>query len=91
MVAVLVIMTAGALLGYFLRNKPKIVMINDKLIMLAVFGLLFLMGVAIGSNPTIIQKLPVLGAQAMLIAVVGIAGSVVAGSVVYYFFFRKKY
>lgn len=90
MVAVLVIMTAGAVLGFFLRNQPKIVLANDKLIMLAVFGLLFLMGVAIGSNPDIIKRLPVLGIQALIIAVAGIVGSVIAGSAIYYFFFRNK-
>lgn len=87
---VLIIMTAGIVAGYLLRNKQKIVQFNDKLIMWAVFGLLFLMGVAIGCNEQIINRLPELGLKASIIAVLGIAGSVVAGGAVYFFFFKNK-
>lgn len=90
MITVLVIMAAGTIVGYFLRQKHKVIAVNDKLIMVAVFGLLFLMGVAIGGNPVIIKKLPVLGMQALIIAVAGILGSVIVGGIIYYFFFRKK-
>ncbi len=91
MINVLLIMTGGILLGYFIRRRKKIVEINDKLIMLAVFGLLFLMGVAIGSNEEIVSRLHELGAKALLFALAGTLFSVVFGAVVYFAFFKKHH
>ncbi len=91
MVKVLLIMTGGIVLGYFIRRSRKIIAINDKLVMLAVFGLLFLMGVAIGSNAQIVNRLPELGATALLFALAGTVFSVVFGAIVYFAFFKKHH
>lgn len=90
MTKVLIIMMAGAFTGYLLRNSKRIIQINERLIMLAVFGLLFLMGVTIGSNSNIVERLPELGFTALSVAIAGIVGSVALGSLLYYFVFRHK-
>ncbi|PKP39112.1 MAG: DUF340 domain-containing protein, partial [Bacteroidetes bacterium HGW-Bacteroidetes-15] len=57
-------MILGIALGYAIRKHKKIVRIGDSLIMWAIYLLLFLLGVAIGTNETILKNLPTLGAKA---------------------------
>jgi uncharacterized membrane protein YbjE (DUF340 family) len=87
---VLIIMTAGFIVGYFLRKQSELVKINDRLVMLAVFALLFLMGVAIGGSPQMISQLHFLGVKALIIAVTGIIFSVLIAIFVYHYFFKNK-
>ena len=87
---VLIIMTAGFLVGYFIRKMPKITRLNDKLVMAAVFALLFLMGVAIGGDPEMIYQLHFLGIKALFIAVTGIIFSVLISIFVYHRFFKNN-
>ncbi|PLX22389.1 MAG: hypothetical protein C0599_06400 [Salinivirgaceae bacterium] len=87
---VLIIMGAGFLVGYFLRNQTKVIKINDRLVMIAVFALLFLMGVAIGGSPQMISQLHYLGVKALAIAIAGIIFSVAIAVLVYHYFFKNK-
>ena len=87
---VLIIMGLGFGAGYLLRSKKKVIQINDRLVMIAVFALLFLMGVAIGGDPEMISQLHLLGIKALLIAVSGITFSVLIAIVVYHRFFKNK-
>jgi uncharacterized membrane protein YbjE (DUF340 family) len=83
-------MSAGFVVGYFFRNQSKLVKINDRLVMLAVFALLFLMGIAIGGSPQMISQLHFLGVKALVIAVAGILFSVLIAIIVYHYFFKNK-
>jgi hypothetical protein len=51
--------------------------------------MLFLMGASIGSNRDIISHLASFGWQALVLALWGLAGSVIVGWAVYRFVFRK--
>jgi uncharacterized membrane protein YbjE (DUF340 family) len=87
---VLIIMGAGFLAGYFLRNQSKLIKTNDRLVLIAVFALLFLMGVAIGGSPEMISQLHLLGVKALLISIAGIVFSVLIAIFVYRYFFKNK-
>lgn len=83
-------MTAGIVLGYFLRNKTLLIKVNDKLIMWAIYLLLFILGVAIGTNETIMKSLPTLGLKALAITFGGVAGSILLAWITYLKFFKNK-
>ncbi len=90
MVAVIAVMTAGVILGYFIRHKTLLIKINDKFIMWAIYLLLFVLGVAIGTNETIMKSLPTLGLKALAITIGGVAGSILLAWFTYLKFFKNK-
>jgi len=90
MVAVIAVMTAGIILGYFIRHKTLLIKINDKFIIWAIYLLLFVLGVAIGTNETIMKSLPTLGLKALAITIGGVAGSILLAWFTYLKFFKNK-
>ena len=83
-------MTAGIVLGYFLRNKTSLIKINDKLVTWAIYLLLFILGVGIGANEIIMKSLPTLGLKALAITIGGVVGSIILAWLTYIKFFKSK-
>ena len=90
MIQVLVVMVLGGFVGFLIRKRAKLITINDKLIMIAIFVLLFFMGISIGSNSEIMCNLPVLGLKSLIVAIGGVFGSAVVSFFVYKLFFATK-
>jgi len=90
MLTVVAIMSAGIILGYFIRTKTLLIKINEKLIMWAIYLLLFVLGITIGTSDTIMKSLPTLGLKAFAITIGGIMGSISLAWVTYVLFFKKK-
>lgn len=90
MLTVVLIMTVGIALGYFIRSRKRIAKLADKLTMWAIYLLLFLLGVAIGANGLIMKSLPSLGLTALVITIGSVLGSVLVAWGVYRLFFRAK-
>ena len=76
MITVILIMLVGIVVGIWLRTKPKFVLVNDKLITYAIYLLLLLLGISIGSNKIIVANLPILGVKALVITLGAVFGSV---------------
>jgi len=83
-------MLAGILTGLILNNYPAIVKINDKLLNLAIYSLLLLLGIAVGSNEKIISNIYNLGFQALIITLGAVTGSVLVCWLIYKAFFHLK-
>ncbi len=83
-------MTIGIILGFTIQNKSKVVKAIDPMINIAIYALLFLLGISVGTNETIINNLDTLGAQALLLTFGGVMGSVVLAFFTYKFFFETK-
>ena len=90
MLTVIYIMVAGIVLGYFLRSKRKLAAINDRLITYAIYLLLLLLGISIGSNKTIVANLPLLGVKALIVTLGAVLGSITLALVTYNLFFKEK-
>lgn len=90
MITVLLIMLAGILTGFAINRYPLAIKINDKLISWAIYILLFLLGISVGLNKTIIQNLDKIGVQALIISIGAISGSVLALWILYRFLFRDE-
>jgi uncharacterized membrane protein YbjE (DUF340 family) len=90
MITVIAVMIAGIVLGYFIRNRSPLVMLNDKLITWAIYFLLFVLGISIGANETIMKSLPALGLKALAITAGGVIGSILLAWITYQTFFKNK-
>ena len=89
MFIVIGIMLAGIATGYLFR-KVNLLQNIGKLIFFSVILLLFLLGLSVGANDTIVNNLSTLGFQAFLIAFAATLGSVLAAWLVYNLFFKEK-
>jgi len=90
MFTVLTLMTIGIIIGFTIQDKRKIVKAIDPMINMAIYALLFLLGISVGTNEIIISNLDILGAQALLLTLGGVMGSVVLAFFTYKFFFKTK-
>ena len=87
MLIVIGLMVSGILLGYLFREKNlKFV---QKLITLAIFALLFLLGLGVGTNDQIMDNLDTIGLDALVITFGAIVGSVLCAWGIYKFYFSK--
>lgn len=90
MILVLLVMTAGIILGAFVHQKPLLIKINDQLISLSIYVLLLLLGISVGLNKTIVQNIGTLGFQALVITLGAVLGSVVFSWLVFRIFFSSE-
>ncbi len=90
MLTVVLIMMAGIVLGYFLRIRKRLAAINDKFITYAIYLLLLLLGISIGSNKTIVANLPVLGVKALIVTIGAMVGSILLALLTYNLFFKNR-
>lgn len=93
MIDALVIMLTGLIIGWlvsYLKTKKRIILLSDKITLLSVLFLLFLMGIFVGSNQLIMSQLSYLGLQAISIALAAIFGSVICCALLYVLLFKNK-
>lgn len=90
MISVLLVMSAGIIVGAFIHKKPLLVKFNDQLISLAIYVLLFLLGISVGLNKTIVQNIGALGYQALIITLGAVLGSVLFSWLVFRIFFSAE-
>lgn len=90
MIEVLVLFGIGILIGWGIRNRPNIIKLNDKLVTWAIFLLLFLLGINVGTNEKIINNLSTIGVQSLLLTLAAMVGSVILAFLLYKFIFRSS-
>ncbi len=90
MITVLLIMTAGIILGYFIHNKTALIKISDKLTSWSIYLLLFLLGIQVGLNDKIINNIHTIGIQATVITIGSLLGSLIFAYITYKLFFIDK-
>lgn len=88
MFSIISTMFLGIGIGYVLRNW-SILQKTEKTISLTIFLLLFILGVSIGSNSLIVNNLGKFGWQAIVLAVSGVLGSLIAARLVLQLFSGK--
>ncbi|MCM1311726.1 MAG: lysine exporter LysO family protein [Bacteroides sp.] len=80
MFRILLLLAMGVGIGYVLRRSAAVVRGIEKSTRYTIFLLLFVFGVSIGSNRSIIDNIAGVGMEAFVIAFLGIAGSFAAAS-----------
>lgn len=81
MYIVLLFMFAGIVAGYLFRKK-KLRFMNG-LILTLIWVLLFLLGLEVGMNDTVVRKFASLGLEAAVIAVAATLGSVIGAKLLW--------
>lgn len=79
----------GVISGYFLQKK-KTLNIN-KPIMVLICILLFILGVEVGENETILQNFDTIGVEALIITGGAVLGSILLSWLLWYFVQHKAY
>jgi uncharacterized membrane protein YbjE (DUF340 family) len=90
MISILIVLTAGILVGLMIVSKPGLHRINNHLLNWSIYLLLFLLGISVGTNEEVIRNLGKIGYEAIAIAVASITGSVLFSGLLYRFLFNKK-
>lgn len=80
---------AGICAGFIWRRIKAFSHVG-KAISLTVFVMLFFLGVEIGSDEHVLENLSTLGLRAFVLAVTGVAGSVILSMLLYKALFRKE-
>ena len=88
MLRIIGIMLSGVLIGYILRNRN--LGFISKLITIAIWILLFLLGTAVGTNDEILGYLDTIGVQAFILSAGATLGSAACAWIVYRFLWLKK-
>ena len=89
MIAILVVLSAGILLGLLIVEIPKLHRFNNHLLNWAIYLLLFLLGISVGTNREVIQNIGKIGYEAIAIGIFSIAGSVLLSAILFKFLFRQ--
>lgn len=90
MVAILLVLSAGILLGLLIVNYPKLHILNNNLLNYAIYLLLFLLGISVGTNREVIQNLDKIGLEAITIAIASITGSVLLSFLLFKLLFNHN-
>lgn len=88
MLHIILIMLAGVLTGLLLRRRD--LRMVPRLITVAIWLLLFLLGTEVGSNRAILDNLPVIGVQAVVLTAGGLAGTLLCAWWVWRHYFMDK-
>ncbi|MEG1587595.1 MAG: LysO family transporter [Bacteroidales bacterium] len=89
MISLILTLLIGILFGRLFRNKHA-VKLSGKAIFPIVLVLLFLMGITIGTNESIISNLHGLGMEALIITTGALVGTLIGAGLLWYFIFEKK-
>jgi len=89
MIAILIVLSAGILIGLLIVEKPKLRLFNNHLLNWAIYLLLFLLGISVGTNREVIQNIGKIGYEAIAIGIFSIAGSVLLSAILFKFLFRQ--
>lgn len=89
MITVLLLMTSGMILGWVFHNRKKLIKITSELTNWAIYLLLFLLGLSVGTNEKILSNFNQIGFLAISITVFAVAGSILMSWLTYILFFKK--
>lgn len=88
MISVILCMLLGVGVGYLLTGR-KIVANIGKIVSIAIYVLLFLMGILVGSNPAVIDNFSNIGVDALIIASASVIGSSIVAMFIFKWIFQK--
>lgn len=77
-------------LWFLLRNQTEIQKPLDKIITVFIYLLLFMLGVWVGINETIINNIGTIGINAAILTLGAVIGSILCAYFLYMFFFKKN-
>lgn len=89
MIIVLLLMTLGILIGWVLHKHKKFIKITSEITNWAIYLLLFLLGISVGTNDKILNNFDEIGYQSIIITVFAVMGSILVSWLCFTIFFKK--
>lgn len=89
MIIVLLLMTLGIFIGWFLHKQKRFIKITSEITNWAIYLLLFLLGLSVGTNDKILNNFDEIGYQSIIITVFAVTGSVLVSWLCFTIFFKK--
>lgn len=90
MFLLLSILFIGLFFGFLLRKFEKMEKPLNSIIMISIYGLLFFIGINVGSNEVILKNLTKIGINAFILTIAAVAGSILVSIPVFKNFFNNK-
>lgn len=87
---ILLVLSAGIITGLLIIRKPFLHKVNNELMNWAIYLLLFMLGISVGTNREVIENISKIGFEAIIIAIASIAGSVLLSALLFKVLFRQK-
>lgn len=87
---ILLVLSAGILTGLLIIRKPLLHKVNNELMNWAIYLLLFMLGISVGTNREVIENLDKIGYEALVIAIASITGSVLFSALLFKVLFKQK-
>ena len=87
MILLLSVLFIGLFIGFLLRKNKNIDKPIDIIIMISIYGLLFFIGISVGSNDLIINNLAKIGLNAFILTLAAVIGTIALSIPVYKKFF----
>lgn len=88
MFTIIGLMLFGILTGFLLRKYN--LSGCGKIITLLIWGLLFLLGIEVGSNKQIIESIATLGIKAFILTIAAVLGSCFTAYILWYLLYKRK-
>ena len=83
MIKILSLMCAGILIGFVFRRRQRFIHVIEKTAGFSIYMLLFLLGLSVGVNDSVISGFAKIGFNAIVIALSSVAGSIFFSFILY--------
>lgn len=80
MTSLLTLLALGCAIGYAIRGKTRIVVLERQITNISIYALLFLLGVSVANTPGIFDNFMSLGIPALTLSISGVLGSCICAS-----------
>lgn len=90
MLNVIIIMSVGLAIGALLKSHKKLLAHADRVVTYAIWLLLFLLGLSIGTNEAVVRNIGSLGIEAAVVTIFTISFSVLLAYVLFRFVFYHE-
>ena len=80
---------AGIIAGYLFRHKEKVLQASEKISSVTIYILLFFMGLAVGTNNTVLESFHSVGKIAFTLTFGALAGSIIFSFIIDRLFFKE--
>ena len=91
MLEILVLMSAGMIIGFILKGRQKFAFVIEKTTGLSIYILLFLLGLSVGINDKVISGFGKIGFNAIVIGLSSVSGSVILSFILYRLLFSRRH
>jgi len=89
MLLAIFVIVAGIAAGFLLKDKENILGVFEKASSVTIYFLLFLMGLAVGTNSTVLTSFPKVGKIAIILTFGALSGSILFSCIIDRLFFRE--